>query len=76
MDHDVRHNTVTVYHYWIPDPQMPDGIVSSCKAPLETLRDVLGCEPLLGTGHEVARDELDSRGLWQRRPTGWGALDD
>jgi hypothetical protein len=67
--------TIKVYNYWIPHGGHDHRQVSTSKTTLEAIQNDLGCTPLLGTVQEVPVDELDADGHYQRRATGWGALD-
>lgn len=75
MDNITLNRTVTVYNYWLPDGSNEHRHIAPAKATLETIRDVLGLEPVPGTGHEVAPEALDAQGLFRRRATGWGVVD-
>jgi hypothetical protein len=65
---------VTVYNYWVINGSSSRSEMSTAKATLEKIRDDLGTAPVMGTGHEVDKAELDTEGFFRRVPTGWAAL--
>ncbi len=48
--------------------------VSPYKAPRDTIEMVFNGRVLEGTGEQVPRDALDSKGRYRRVATGWGEL--
>lgn len=64
--------TVEVFNYWVTEGGSTGQVVSVGKASLQTIREVLRAEPLLGTGERVPADQLDTSGHYRRTATGWG----
>jgi hypothetical protein len=65
---------VTVYNFWTQGSTAESRIVSTSKAPLDLIKNVLKAQVVEGTGHQVSRSELDAEGLFRRVATGWGEL--
>lgn len=66
-------DSAEVYAFRVNEGRFELSHTSSFKATRETIR-ALGAELLPGTKQRVPISELDERGLYMRRNTGWGEL--
>jgi hypothetical protein len=67
-------DSVTVFHFSQFELGSDAPAVSSYKATRETIARTSDCRVLEGTGEEVPRHALDSKGRYRRVATGWGEL--
>ena len=65
---------VTVFQFSEFESGSDKPVVSTYKATRDTIVNALRCQVVEGTGEEVPRDAIDSKGRFRRVATGWGEL--
>jgi hypothetical protein len=65
---------VTVFQFSEFESGSDKPVVSTYKATRDTIVNALRCQVVEGTGEEVARVAIDSKGRFRRVATGWGEL--
>jgi hypothetical protein len=74
MDHSDESTEVTVYNYLTFDGGQRSRLPAPFKAPRERIETALNGKVLEGTAETVLASQLDEKGRYRRRATGWGDL--